>query len=297
MILPYHSEKFHMSRDRRITAKEDAKRYRQGYPGLEEPSDAWDNLRFYKGILKSRSSGGKWPESEDYVDNFHDKCERDLNILERGSYEWLFPIREQGANPDSQPLTRAERDAMLEEPDCVQRLRRSYELALRFYGLSMDPKSDKLTRTAEWDRRSKNLGEKRHNYLRITRILKWLGEFGFNAWQGPLVRTLASGIYERPHVLWPMRSSLTDYFVPVVKDDDLRKALEIEIAGFEIAGRGPGRSQPMGRLEDAKSSTRKQRSRSTTRGEKDKRRGRKSSSSSSSSSSKKKHRKRKRSQS
>lgn len=294
MILPYHSEKFHMSRDRRITAKEDAKRYRLGYPGLEEPSDAWDNLRFYKGILKSRSSGGKWPETEHYIDNFHDKCKRDLNMLERGSYEWLFPIREQGANPDSQPLTRAERDAMLEEPDCVERLRQSYELALRFYGMTMDAKSEHLARTSDWDRRSKNLCEKRHNYLRITRILKWLGEFGFNTWQGPLVRMLASGVYEHPQVLWPMRSSLADYFVPVVKDDDMRKALEIEIAGFEITGR-PGRPEPMGRLEDAKSSTRKgqsskQCSRSSTRGKRDKRRGRKSSSSSSNG-----HRKRSRS--
>jgi len=91
------------------------------------------------------------------------------------------------------------------DPDCIRRFLRSYDMQLNFYGVKVvDPTTGllsasflklhifisyfslvyfylvgKLGRTAEWKLRYRNLETHYHNYLRITRILKCLGELGF----------------------------------------------------------------------------------------------------------------------
>eukprot|EP00928_Gymnodinium_smaydae_P066959 TRINITY_DN49905_c0_g1_i1.p1 TRINITY_DN49905_c0_g1~~TRINITY_DN49905_c0_g1_i1.p1 ORF type:complete len:289 (+),score=29.06 TRINITY_DN49905_c0_g1_i1:35-901(+) len=221
-------------RGRRLSPEEDAKRYREGYPDLVDAVDAWDNLKFHKGEIKSRSMDSKWPE--DFIDTIHQDWKGKYDLLERHHswVQWLFPIREQGVNRDSQPLTCAERDAIMEDKQCTQRMLASYKLALDFYGLVLaDEDTGELQRSSHWKPRFANLNTKTHNFLRLTRILKWLGEFGLARYQAPLVRALASGVFEAPNSLWDMRKSLLDYFVPVVKDDCERESLQATLRDMD----------------------------------------------------------------
>ncbi|GAA5859830.1 hypothetical protein JCM8547_004345 [Rhodosporidiobolus lusitaniae] len=101
--------------------------------------------------------------------------------------QWLFPIREQGVNWDAQPLELHEVDTIKKDPKAMDRLLDSYRLLLSFYGLRLVcPSSGELAledsvpapSPASFVRRFQNLERNPHNYLRITRILKCLGEFG-----------------------------------------------------------------------------------------------------------------------
>mmetsp|Transcript_33462 Transcript_33462/g.61846 ORF Transcript_33462/g.61846 Transcript_33462/m.61846 type:complete len:317 (+) Transcript_33462:67-1017(+) len=212
-------------RGRRLSPEEDAARYLAGYPELVDDPEAWDNVRFHMGEIKSRSMDAKWPE--DTVDNIHSKWWGDYGMLERHHswVQWLFPIREQGVNRDSQPLTVAEREEILKDSTCLERLHVSYELAMDFYGFSVERTTGHLQRTASFQERFANLNSKSHNFLRLTRILKWLGEFNLAHYQSPLICALARAVYEPPQHVWEMRKSLRDYFVPVVKDAAERACL------------------------------------------------------------------------
>ena len=59
----------------------------------------------------------------------------------------------------------------------MERIKRSYELMLDFYGAQLvDWKTGELARTSNYEACFDNLNARFHNYLRITRVLKWLGE-------------------------------------------------------------------------------------------------------------------------
>ena len=69
-----------------------------------------------------------------------------------------------------------------------------------------------------------NLNHSSHNYLRITRILKCLGEFGFEKYKSPFVKfCLREAIVERT-LQNTLHSALT-YWAEVVKDDEERREL------------------------------------------------------------------------
>jgi hypothetical protein len=101
--------------------------------------------------------------------------------LERrhGYIQWLFPIHEQGVNSEAQILQRHEAEAIRDDPALIARVKRSYELMLGFYGAQVEDWSrGTLRRTSNYKDRFRNLDQRMHNYLRITRILKFLGEVG-----------------------------------------------------------------------------------------------------------------------
>jgi hypothetical protein len=59
----------------------------------------------------------------------------------------------------------------------MERVKRSYALMLDFYGARMvDWNTGELARTRNYEACFGNLNARFHNYLRITRVLKWLGE-------------------------------------------------------------------------------------------------------------------------
>ena len=59
----------------------------------------------------------------------------------------------------------------------MERVKRSYLLILDFYGAEVvDWQTGELVRSGNCQARFTNLNSRSHNYLRITRILKWLGE-------------------------------------------------------------------------------------------------------------------------
>ena len=59
----------------------------------------------------------------------------------------------------------------------MERVKRSYLLILDFYGAEVvDWQTGELERSGNCQACFNNLNSRSHNYLRITRILKWLGE-------------------------------------------------------------------------------------------------------------------------
>ena len=63
-----------------------------------------------------------------------------------------------------------------------------------------------------------------HNYLRITRILKCLGEFEYEHLKAPFVRfVLYEAIVER--TLKNTKNSCLNYWLEVIKDDGERKKI------------------------------------------------------------------------
>jgi len=83
-------------------------------------------------------------------------------------------------NPDAQPLTLAEAAEIKRDPVCSGRVLVSYRLMLDFYGVQLDDEATgAVSRTPHYAERFAHLNFSFHNYLRITRILKCLGELGF----------------------------------------------------------------------------------------------------------------------
>ena len=97
----------------------------------------------------------------------------DLLESRHGYIQWLFPIREVGSNAQAQMLSSFECEALHQS----SQLLKSFRLMLSFYGMRED--NMLVTRYGDWRDRYGNLITSRHNYLRITRILKCLSELGY----------------------------------------------------------------------------------------------------------------------
>mmetsp|Transcript_16803 Transcript_16803/g.34225 ORF Transcript_16803/g.34225 Transcript_16803/m.34225 type:complete len:236 (-) Transcript_16803:34-741(-) len=224
-----------------VGSDEDAKRYRDGYPGWreEDPNDR-DNQKFYSNQLESRPDG-------DYIEEILTKWYGNDELLEQhhGYVQWLFPIREMGMNPISQPLTAYEIDDMRGDPAVQDRLKRSYRLMLDFYGMELvDEAEGSIGRQQKgWQRRYHNLCFSPHNFLRITRIIKCLGELGLPHYQAPFCEHLLREVFHTKQ-LEECAESLVAYWIPVVKDDAAREKLLAEVAKLVPAGSGTGKGSP-----------------------------------------------------
>lgn len=99
----------------------------------------------------------------------------------------------------------------------------------RWYSTTFLPQfsRDFLARSDEWIPRYINLIEHPHNNLRITRILKCLGEFGYENFQKHLVRHFLTEIFtlDRKMFNWKnCEESCLQYWIGVVKNDKDRGA-------------------------------------------------------------------------
>ena len=81
-----------------------------------------------------------------------------------------------------------------------------------------------VERSQDYAKRFDNLNNHSHNYLRITRILKCMGEFGLEHFKVPLIKHLLhEAIIER--TLLNALNSCVNYWIAVVKDDKQREEL------------------------------------------------------------------------
>jgi hypothetical protein len=78
-----------------------------------------------------------------------------------------------------QPLTKNEAEQFKNSTEMQNRLIKSYELMLDFYGFVLNKETLEIERSSDYVSRFRNLCYHSHNYLRITRILKCLGIFFF----------------------------------------------------------------------------------------------------------------------
>ena len=205
----------------RASSSRDVEAYRAGYPGWKDRPDLDCNVRFYRNQLPSKPSG-------DTIDAIHSTWWGNYERLERhhGYIQWLFPIRESGLNIYAQPLQLHEVKTLMGDPECMARIYRSYEMMLDFFGMTLaDRSSGRLERGANWASRYANLEESRHNFLRITRILKFLGEMGLVRLQVGFVEHILHEMAEN-HVLLSLQRSAHVYWIQVIKDDKLRMNLQ-----------------------------------------------------------------------
>uniref|UniRef100_A0A3Q3RDE0 Opioid growth factor receptor (OGFr) conserved domain-containing protein n=1 Tax=Monopterus albus TaxID=43700 RepID=A0A3Q3RDE0_MONAL len=208
---------------RNIRAAKDMQNYRRGYPNLTDDEcseDKMNNLQFYL---------NKFPSAPDdvYIDSFLKEWKNDYKRLERvHSYiQWLFPLREPGVNYMASELTKKEIEAFKKNVDAKRRLVESYELMLGFYGIRLvNKETGEVMRADNWKERFGNLERNMHNNLRITRILKSLGELGFEHYQAPLVRFFLEETLVKK-TLSSVKRSVLDYFLFAVLDKQKRQEL------------------------------------------------------------------------
>ncbi|XP_028380327.1 opioid growth factor receptor [Phyllostomus discolor] len=203
-------------------AVRDTRRYRHRYPDLIERDSNGDmpNLSFYRNEIEFLPNGCL---IETVLQDWKDDYE---TLEDNHSYiQWLFPLREPGVNWHAKPLTLREIQEFKGSKEARARLVRAYELMLGFYGIKLrDPDSGAVCRAHNYQKRFQNLNWHSHNNLRITRILKSLGELGLERYQAPLVRFfLEETLVHRQ--LPNVQQSVLDYFVFTVRCPRQRRAL------------------------------------------------------------------------
>uniref|UniRef100_I3N3J3 Opioid growth factor receptor (OGFr) conserved domain-containing protein n=1 Tax=Ictidomys tridecemlineatus TaxID=43179 RepID=I3N3J3_ICTTR len=198
-------------------AMQDMRRYRHHYPDLVERDCNGDmpNLSFYKNEIRFLPNGTHplsfWPWS--------------LKGLRPPCLHRLFPLREPGVNWHAKPLTLKEVQAFKSSKEVRERLVRAYELMLGFYGIQLkDRDTGAVCRAQNYHSRFQNLNWRSHNNLRITRILKSLGELGLEHYQAPLARFFLEETLVRCE-LPGVRQSALDYFLFAVRCRRQRREL------------------------------------------------------------------------
>ncbi|KAM4649764.1 opioid growth factor receptor isoform 2-T2 [Amazona ochrocephala] len=209
---------------RNWNAAEDLQRYRHQYPDLMESENEEEeemvNLMFYKNKTRFLPQGL-------FIENLLESWWDNYEVLEENhSYiQWLFPLREPGMNWCAKPLTCREIQAFKKSKEVMQRFIRAYQLMLGFYGIVLiNEETGELKRAENWAERFQNLNRFGHNNLRITRILKCLGEMGYEHYQVLLVKfflteTLVKGML--PNV----KRSALDYFLFTIRSKQKRREL------------------------------------------------------------------------
>jgi len=205
----------------------DLERYRAGYPDCDKEYNMdpdkqnirCRNLLFYKGFIPSQ------PDNATILE-FHNKWFGDYRELEyqHGFIQWLFPIREQGLNPKAQKLYPHEMLVMRQDPQIQARILKSYSLILDFYGMRFADGSGKLERTKNFKPRYRNLNQSFHNNLRITRILKCLGEMNLERLKYPFLLFVVQEMFIN-NELRNCRQSCERYWIPTLRDSTERNVL------------------------------------------------------------------------
>ncbi|KAM3841268.1 opioid growth factor receptor [Vipera latastei] len=208
---------------RNWNAARDMQKYRRHYPGLRETEvseeEMW-NLSFYKNEINFLPRGL-------YIEDLLETWQDNYGVLEENhSYiQWLFPLREQGMNFYAKRLTCQEIEAFKKSKEVMERFIRAYKLMLKFYGISLvSEETGELEKAENWCERFGNLNRYSHNNLRITRILKCLGEMGYEHYQVQLVKFFL--IETLVHQMLPrVLRSVLDYFMFTVRHKLKRREL------------------------------------------------------------------------
>jgi hypothetical protein len=153
-------------------------------------------LRFYR--LEGHDARGRtlpdiWDWDDARLEAVHDYI------------QWLFPLPEPSAfNPFAPILDEAAIAAFHDNAHLRQRLLRSFERLLAFYGLALTPVLGgvRVARAASFADRSRIwLRAGNHNHLRLTRILSSLRLLGLEDHAAALVDCLEEIAHEHPHAI------------------------------------------------------------------------------------------------
>ncbi|KAK7901646.1 hypothetical protein WMY93_018415 [Mugilogobius chulae] len=206
---------------RSFYAARDLYKYRHSYPNYRksrQPNE-YRNLRFYLNKIPLIPDGI-------YIEEILTKWRGDYDKLEHNHtyIQWLFPLREQGLNFYAHELTQDEIKEFQSTREAKRRFVAAYSLMLDFYGVKLLDKNGNVARAANWEQRFVHLNESQHNYLRITRILKSLGELGYESFKAPLVRLFLEESLVH-NTLPNMKHSALEYYVYTVRLPSTRRRL------------------------------------------------------------------------
>ncbi|XP_051008933.1 opioid growth factor receptor-like protein 1 isoform X3 [Acomys russatus] len=177
------------------------------------------NLRFYKNKIPFKPDGV-------YIEEVLNKWKGDYEKLEHNHtyIQWLFPLREQGLNFYAKELTTYEIEEFKKTKEAIRRFILAYKMMLEFFGIKLIDKTGNVARAVNWQERFQHLNESQHNYLRITRILKSLGELGYENFKSPLVKfILHEALVE--NTIPNIKQSALEYFVYTIRDRRERRKL------------------------------------------------------------------------
>ncbi|XP_048352150.1 opioid growth factor receptor-like protein 1 isoform X2 [Sphaerodactylus townsendi] len=206
---------------RSFYAARDLYKYRHQYPNFKDLRYQNDlcNLRFYKNKIPFKPDGV-------YIEEVLNKWKGDYEKLEHNHtyIQWLFPLREQGLNFYAKELTTYEIEEFKKTKEAIRRFLLAYKMMLEFFGIKLLDKTGNVTRASNWQERFQHLNESQHNYLRITRILKSLGELGYESFKPPLVKfILHEALVE--DTIPNIKQSALEYFVYTIRDRRERRKL------------------------------------------------------------------------
>ncbi|XP_043933247.1 opioid growth factor receptor-like protein 1 isoform X2 [Protopterus annectens] len=206
---------------RSFYAAKDLFKYRHKYPKLKDMRYHNDlcNLRFYMNKIPFKPEGV-------YIEDILSRWKGDYEKLEQNHtyIQWLFPLREQGLNFYAKELTTLEIEEFMTTKEAVKRYLLAYKLMLDFFGIRLVDKNGNVARASNWCERFKHLNESQHNYLRITRILKSLGELGYEHFKPPLVKfLLQEALVEE--TIPNIKHSALEYFVYTIRARKERRRL------------------------------------------------------------------------
>ena len=149
------------------------------------------NVLFHLNMLSSKPQG-------DFVDNIHAYWKNDYKKLEihYGFIQWLFP----NFTPSlcsTTTLKKQEAKIFRENVEIAERVVKSYELILGYFGIKLvDKQTGKLERAENYGERYRaTLMASSYNYTRIKRILAHLNIVGFRRYAIQLVEFLETEIY------------------------------------------------------------------------------------------------------
>ncbi|XP_022446159.1 opioid growth factor receptor-like protein 1 isoform X2 [Delphinapterus leucas] len=206
---------------RSFYAARDLYKYRHQYPNFKDIRYQNDlsNLRFYKNKIPFKPDGV-------YIEEVLSKWKGDYEKLEYSHtyIQWLFPLREQGLNFYAKELTTYEIEEFKKTKEAIRRFLLAYKMMLEFFGIKLIDKTGNVARAVNWQERFQHLNESQHNYLRITRILKSLGELGYESFKSPLVKfILHEALVE--NTIPNIKQSALEYFVYTIRDRRERRRL------------------------------------------------------------------------
>lgn len=232
-------------------------------PTMEEyradyPNDALNNkrmlsnLHFYQNKIPSRPRGAK-------IEQIHKEWHNDYDLLEahHGYIQWLFPLKEESRfNHQSAVMQRHEADAIRNSPKCLARMVASLRMMLNFWGATLSPEDPNpipdvaiVSRCEEWVDRFQNLRSHGHNNMRISRMLKCLGDVGLEHYKRPIVEFYIMNLYgeSAPLAGSGCANSCKQYWVKTLRNDAERAEMESLIDALEgadwVKTRGSGSSQ------------------------------------------------------
>jgi hypothetical protein len=137
-------------------------------------------------------------------------------------------------NYQSSPIQKHEIEKIKNDKQCFERLIKSYELMLDFYGCRLKNKdTGEIERNNVWKERYHNLNTHSHNFLRITRILKCLGEFGLEHYQKHFLLHFIEEIWTNKE-LQSCANSCSNFWVGTIKNDKLRAEIEAKIPKVKV---------------------------------------------------------------